>query len=175
MSPPLRTIADNEALWSALSEGYINTIGTDHCSFNYKGQKEIGIDDFSKIPNGAPGVEHRMALIYTYGVLTNKISLNQMVALTSTNASKLFGLYPKKGTIEIGSDADIIVWDPNGITDISAKNQTQNVDYTPYEGFKQFGRIKHVFLRGNQVVINTKFADIEPQGKYLHRKPYIER
>ena len=99
MSPPLRKQCDQDALWNGIKSGEIATIGTDHCSFNYKGQKEIGIEDFSKIPNGAPGVEHRMALIYTYGVLSGKISLKEMVALTSTNAAKLFGLFPQKGTI----------------------------------------------------------------------------
>ena len=137
MSPPLRKIYDQKALWKGISLGEIDTIGSDHCSFNYKGQKDIGIEDFTQIPNGAPGVEHRMGLIYTYGVLTGRISLNEMVAITSTNAAKLFGLFPQKGTIEVGSDADIVIWDPNFNSYINAKNQTQNVDYTPYEGFNQ--------------------------------------
>ncbi|QVK18790.1 dihydropyrimidinase [Mycoplasmatota bacterium] len=175
MSPPLRKVSDQLALWEAIRASEIDTIGTDHCSFNYKGQKEIGLNDFSKIPNGAPGVEHRMTLMYTSGVVEKKINLNQFVALTSTNAAKLFGLYPNKGTISVGSDADIVIWDPNLITEITAKNQTQNVDYTPYEGFKQIGRPIHVFLRGNKVVINTKLINPKPLGKYLHRNTYLER
>lgn len=169
MSPPLRKDCDKAELWKGLSFDEISIIGTDHCSFNYIGQKEIGITDFSKIPNGAPGVEHRMALIYTYGVLEGKISLNQMVALTSTNAAKVFGLFPKKGTIAVGSDADIIVWDPDFNGQISAEKQTQNVDYTPYEGFNQQGRVKYAFLRGNKVVSDANLNVNKSIGKYLHR------
>lgn len=172
MSPPLRKEYDQEALWKGLSSGEIDTIGTDHCSFNYEGQKEIGIDDFSKIPNGGPGVENRMGLMYTYGVLGGKLSINEMVALTSTNAAKIFGLFPQKGTIAVGSDADILVWDPDYSSTITAEKQTQNVDYNPYEGFKQQGRALHVFLRGNKVVYNTELVETEPIGRYLYRKPF---
>lgn len=170
MSPPLRKAYDQDALWYGLKSGEIETIGTDHCSFNYKNQKEIGLKDFSKIPNGAPGVEHRMALIYTYGVLAGKISLNKMVALTSTNAAKLFGIFPQKGTIAVGSDADIVVWDPKVTSHISAKNQIQNVDYTPYEGFEQKGRVLYEFLRGNKVISRGELVIKKPIGKYLYRK-----
>jgi dihydropyrimidinase len=140
MSPPLRKEQDMEALWNGIKTGEIMTIGTDHCSFNFKGQKDMGRKDFSKIPNGAPGVEHRMGLLYTYGVVAGKITLNEMVALTSTNAAKLYGIFPQKGTIEVGSDADIVVWNPDFITTISAGKQTQRVDYTPYEDFELHGR-----------------------------------
>ncbi|KZL92203.1 dihydropyrimidinase [Clostridium magnum] len=170
MSPPIRKESDQEALWYGIRSSEIQTIGTDHCSFNYKNQKEIGIGDFSKIPNGAPGVEHRMALIYTYGVLFGRISLNEMVALTSTNAAKIFGLFPQKGTIAIGSDADIVVWDPRFSTHISAEKQTQRVDYTPYEGFEQRGRVLYEFLRGNKVVSKGELIVKKPLGKYLFRK-----
>ncbi|AKA67363.1 dihydropyrimidinase [Clostridium scatologenes] len=172
MSPPLRKPYDNDALWKGVSSGEIMTIGTDHCSFNYKVQKEVGRDDFSKIPNGAPGVEHRIGLMYTYGVLKNRISMNEMVALTSTNAAKLFGLFPQKGTIAVGSDADIVIWNPDFSTSISAKNQMQNVDYTPYEGFEQYGRVLHAFLRGNKVIYNGKLIEYKPIGKYLYRKTW---
>jgi len=175
MSPPLRKNYDNHALWNGIKQGEIITIGTDHCSFNYKKQKEIGIADFSKIPNGAPGVEHRMALMYTYGVLRGNITINEMVALTSTNAAKLFGIFPEKGTIAIGSDADIVVWDPNYSTHITADKQTQKVDYTPYEGFKQNGRALYVFLRGNKVISKGKLAESKPLGKYLYRKAFMGR
>lgn len=108
--------------------------------------------------------------MYTYGVLKNRISMNEMVALTSTNAAKLFGLFPQKGTIAVGSDADIVVWNPNFSTFINAKNQMQNVDYTPYEGFEQYGRVLHAFLRGNKVIYNGKLIEDKPIGKYLYRK-----
>jgi dihydropyrimidinase len=175
MSPPLRKKSDQEALWNGLASGEIQTIGTDHCSFNYKGQKELGIDDFSKIPNGAPGVEHRMELLYTYGVCKGKLTMNQMVELTSTNAAKLFGIFPEKGTIAVGSDADLIIWDPAYKSVIDAKEQTQRVDYTPYQGFEQLGRPFHVLLRGKVLVRNGKLEADKTEGKYLHRKTYSDR
>ncbi|GKZ03919.1 dihydropyrimidinase [Paraclostridium bifermentans] len=169
MSPPLRKKADNEALWKALEEGDIDAIGTDHCSFNYKGQKDIGINDFSKIPNGGPGVEHRMGLLYTYGVKEGKISMNKFVELTSTKAAKLFGMYPQKGSIEVGSDADIVVIDPEMKNIISAENQTQNTDYTPYEGYEVDCQFRHVFLRGIEVIKEGKLTVEHPTGKYIVR------
>ena len=169
MSPPLRKKADNEALWKALEEGDIDAIGTDHCSFNYKGQKDIGINDFSKIPNGGPGVEHRMGLLYTYGVKEGKISMNKFVELTSTKAAKLFGTYPQKGSIEVGSDADIVVIDPEMKNIISAENQTQNTDYTPYEGYEVDCQFRHVFLRGIEVIKEGKLTVEHPTGKYIVR------
>lgn len=175
MSPPLRKKKDQQDLWNGIISGEISTIGTDHCSFNFKGQKDLGVNDFSKIPNGAPGVENRIALMYTYGVSEEKISLNQMVELTSTNAAKLFGLFPQKGTVAVGSDADIVIWDPNFSEIITAEKQIQNVDYTPYEGFKQIGRPLHVFLRGNKVVSNGQLVIEKSYGKYLKRKTYNGR
>lgn len=175
MSPPLRKTEDEKAMWKGLKNDEIDTIATDHCSFNFKGQKDLGIEDFSKIPNGAPGIEHRVSLIYTYGVCENKISLNQWVELTSTNAAKLFGMYPRKGAIEIGSDADIVIFDPNYIGVIKAEEQIQNVDYTPYEDFNQKGRIKHVYLRGESVVEDSKLVSIKPKGDYIHRKPFYKK
>lgn len=172
MSPPLRKTRDQEDLWKAVIAREIDTIGTDHCSFNFKGQKEIGREDFSRIPNGAPGVENRMVLIYTYGVTKGKISLNQMVELTSTKAAKLFGLFPQKGAIAVGSDADIVIWNPDFETKITAEKQTQNVDYTPYEGFEQAGRAEYVLLRGKRIVSQGGLIDSKPQGRYLHRKTY---
>jgi dihydropyrimidinase len=169
LSPPLRKKSDNERLWKALNDGEIDTISTDHCSFNYKGQKEIGIDNFSKIPNGGPGVEHRMGLIYTYGVEKNRININKFVELTSTNAAKLFGMYPQKGTIEIGSDGDIVVIDPSKKQTITSKTQMQNVDYTPYEGYDIDCQFKHVFLRGEEVVRDGELIENKPIGKYIKR------
>ena len=169
MSPPLRNVKNNDILWKALAQNQIDTIGTDHCSFNYKKQKELGIDDFSKIPNGAPGVEHRVGLLYTYGVSTNKISLNRMVELLSTNPAKIYGLYPQKGTIEVGSDADLVVLNPNKTKVIKAENQVQNVDYTPYENYRLNCEIERVYLRGKEVSRNGKIIDNFPTGKYLKR------
>lgn len=168
LSPPLRKKFDNQELWKYLSDDKIDTIGTDHCSFNFKQDKELGVGDFSKIPNGIPGVEHRPVLLYNYGVNEGKISLNQMVKLLSTNAAKLFGLYPKKGELAVGSDADIVIWDPNYSWEISSTNQMQNVDYTPYEGMKVKGKVDTVLLRGVKVVENNHII-LENRGKYLKR------
>lgn len=169
LSPPLRPREHQQALWQGLKDGDIAVLASDHCSFNLAGQKELGKDDFAKIPNGAPGVENRFGLLFTYGVVENKINLQQFVQLTSTGAAKLFGLYPRKGTIAVGSDADIVIWDPNVRIRISAANQTQNVDYNPYEGFTQIGKARHVFLRGEQIVVDGKLAHEQPVGKYLAR------
>lgn len=168
LSPPLRKKVDVSSLWSALKEDKIDTIGTDHCSFNFKGQKERGREDFSKIPNGIPGVEHRPALMYTYGVAAHKITQEQMCAVLSTNPAKLFGMYPSKGAIQVGSDADIVVWDPEQQGVITAKDQVQNVDYTPYEGVKVQGLAKYVLLRGNLVAEDHKVLK-ENSGRFVFR------
>ena len=175
ISPPLRTIDDQQRLWSGLQTGVLDVVATDHCSFNYKGQKELGLHNFSKIPNGAPGVETRMGLLYTYGVMTGKLSIHEFVALTSTNAAKLFGLFPRKGTIAPGSDADLVVWDPRISSVITAEALHQHVDYTPFEGFRQIGNATHVFLRGKQVVQNGRVIEEKPTGTYLSRKPFLKR
>lgn len=172
ISPPLRLKENQEALWHGLRNGSLDTVATDHCSFHFKGQKELGCDDFSKIPNGMPGVENRMGLLYTYGVAPGKIGINRFVDLISTRAAKLFGLFPRKGTIAVGSDADIVVWDPAVTSVITAKEQHQRVDYTPYEGFEQTGKAAHVFLRGRQVVHNGRLHDENPDGIYLFRKQF---
>ncbi|SHH19230.1 dihydropyrimidinase [Clostridium grantii] len=168
LSPPLRKKEDIEMLWQALSKGYIDTIGTDHCSFNLEGQKTHGINDFSKIPNGIPGVEHRPVLIYEYGVNRGRITKEQMCGLLSENVAKLFGMFPKKGVLQVGSDADIVIWDTKKQGIISKDNQKQNVDYTPYEGFKTTGKAKHVFLRGSQVVKEGSIINSN-SGKYIKR------
>jgi dihydropyrimidinase len=154
LSPPLRTKNDNDALWQALADEIIQTIGTDHCPFTSQ-QKAIGKDDFRKIPNGAGGVEHRMSLLYTYGVLKNRISLNRFVAVTSTNAAKTFGLYPQKGEIAVGSDADIVVWNPKVKSIISAKTHHQNCDVNIYEGFETEASAEVVII-GGEIVKNSQ-------------------
>lgn len=168
ISPPLRKSIDKKCLWDGLKRNEINTIGTDHCSFNFKGQKELGKGDFSKIPNGMPGVETRPALIYTFGVREGRITKEQMVATLSENISKLFGMYPKKGCLKVGSDADIVIWNTEYESVITAEHQIQNVDYTPYQGMKIKGRAEHVFLRGQHVVKDGQIS-LEKKGKYVVR------
>jgi dihydropyrimidinase len=172
MSPPLRPLENQAALWMGLVNGALSTVGSDHCSFNLVGQKDLGSSDFSKIPNGGPGVENRFGLLYTYGVAAGKINLNQFVAITATNAAKLFGLFPRKGTIAVGSDADIVIWDPAVRSILSARTQMQNVDYNLYEGIEQIGRPRHVFLRGKRIVTDGILNPYAPAGCYLARKPY---
>ncbi|MBO0439546.1 dihydropyrimidinase [Candidatus Enterococcus ikei] len=168
-SPPLRSISDQNALWEGVINGQVNTISTDHCSFDFDGQKTIGKDDFSKIPNGMPGVETRPELIYTYGVTTGKISLERMVGLLSEDIAKQFALYPQKGVIQVGSDADIVVWDPQTVGVISATTQLQNVDYTPYDGMQTKGSAKSVYLRGQKVAEQGQVI-VENQGKFIFRE-----
>ncbi len=168
LSPPLRKKEDMECLWKAWSENEIDTIGTDHCSFHFKGQKERGLKDFSRIPNGIPGVEHRPALMYTYGVTENRITKEQFCAALSTKPAKQFGMYPKKGVIAVGSDADLVIWDPDYSGVITAKDQLQKVDYTPYEGFAVKGRADIVLLQGKPVVEQGKLV-LEKAGHYVYR------
>lgn len=167
-SPPLRAQQDSESLWNAISGGEIDTVSTDHCSFNLKGQKEQGREDFSKIPNGMPGVEHRPAVMFAYGVKKERITKEQMAALLSENTARLFGMYPQKGVIAPGSDADIVVWDPEWQGSIMAKAMHMNVDYTPYEGMNIIGRAKHVLLRGQEVVRGGEMI-AEKCGAYVAR------
>lgn len=172
MSPPLRGKEHQEYLWNGLKTGILDTIATDHCSFNYHGQKEMGRDDFSKIPNGVPGVEHRLGLLFTYGVKTGKISLTQFVDKVATQPAKLFGLFPKKGTIAPGSDADLVIWDEHRQITLGIASQGHNVDYSVYEGMKQQGQAIHVFLRGRQVVRDGKLCIASPQGQFVRREPF---
>lgn len=168
LSPPLRKQEDVNCLWKALAAGEIDTLGTDHCSFHFHGQKERGLKDFTKIPNGLPGVEHRPVLMYTYGVGTGKITKEQFCGVLSENPAKLFGMYPRKGALMVESDADIVVWDPEAEDVISARTQVQNVDYTPYEGMKIKGKPVQVFLRGTLVYREGQVV-VPRQGRYVHR------
>ncbi len=149
ISPPIRSKTDQEALWLALQDGTVDVVSTDHCPFNTLGQKDQGLHDFTKIPNGAGGVQHRLALLYTYGVLTGKIDLQQFVALTSTNAARIFGLYPRKGEIAAGSDADLVIWDPESTSVISAKTNIQTCDEDIFEGTVTKGSAYQVIISGN--------------------------
>jgi dihydropyrimidinase len=152
ISPPIRSKKDQSALWTALADGTIDVISTDHCPFNTKGQKDVGINDFTKIPNGAGGIENRLALVYTYGVLTKKISWQQFVKLTSTNAARIFDLYPQKGAIELGSDADLVIWNPEEKSVISVKTQLQQCDSNIYDGMQIKGESEYVLRRGETIL-----------------------
>jgi dihydropyrimidinase len=169
MTPPLRDRSNQEQLWKGLRGNDLQVISTDHCPFCFKEQKELGRNDFSKIPNGGPGVEHRMSLIYDGGVVQKRISLNRFVELTSTAAAKIFGLFPKKGTIAVGSDADIVIFDPSREQTISAKTHLMRVDYSAYEGRKVQGVVETVLSRGNIVVENGVFKGKRGEGQFLRR------
>ncbi len=166
MSPPLRKPEDNQALWKAIADNTIQSVGTDHCPFIME-QKELGKDDFRKIPNGAGGVEHRLELLYTFGVLTNRISLNRLVEITSTNLAKIFGLYPKKGEIAVGSDADIVIWNPDKEKIISAKTDHQNSDINIYEGIEIKGSPEYVIKDGMVIIEKGKMIKDDNKGKFL--------
>ena len=169
-APPLRKQADVEALWDALAAGEIDTIGTDHCSFQFGTTKQLGREDFSRIPGGIPGTEHRPALIYTYGVKAGRISPVQMMQALSQRPAKLFGMFPRKGALAVGSDADIVIFDPNHTWTIAAAGQYQNVDYTPYEGMEMAGRTDTVLLGGEVAVSGGKVVQ-EGLGRYVSRGP----
>ncbi len=166
-APPIRKKADQDCLWKALANGEIQTVATDQCSFTME-QKALGKEDFTKIPGGLPGVQTRGTLLYTYGVRTGKITQEQMCRLLSENAAKLYGVYPQKGVIREGSDADIVVFDPERESVISAKTHLYHTDNNPYEGFKLHGDIDRVFLRGMPVVKDGKVV-LEKAGKYIKR------
>jgi dihydropyrimidinase len=153
MSPPLRSRSDNHALWEAIVAGTISTAGTDHCPFSLA-QKMRGSDDFRKIPNGAGGVEHRLQLLYTKGVLEKKITLNKFVEITSTNAARIFGLYPAKGLIAQGADADLVIWDPDFTSEISAGTHHSKCDLSIYEGMQVQGKAEYVFCNGKMMIKN---------------------
>ena len=184
-SPPMRTVADNQRLWKGLMEGTLQTMGTDHCAFFYDGTqpivyegkkiaipgKELGKDDFTKIPNGLPGIGDRMPILWTYGVGSGKISENEFVALCSTNPAKIFGMYPQKGSLMPGADADIVLWDPERELDYGVAYAKHRTDYNLYEGWKLKGYPEKVFLRGNLIVDGEQWSGRPGMGKFLHRNP----
>ncbi len=173
-TPPMRRLADNEALWIGLQRRELQVVSTDHAPFNFAGQKELGRDDFSKIPNGLPGVEQRVMLMYD-AVRTGKLTLQHFVDLVATAPAKLFGLYPRKGTIAPGSDADLLIFDPERKMTISAATQHQRVDYTPYEGLPVQGVPDTVLLRGRVIVQHGEYVGGKGGGRYLHRHTFSER
>jgi dihydropyrimidinase len=169
MSPPLRPKETQDRLWRGLAFNDLQAISTDHCPFCMKEQKTLGRDDFSKIPNGAPGIETRMSLVYDGGVRTGRISLNRFVELTSTSPAKIFGLFPRKGTIAPGSDADIVVFDPEKRMTLSAKTLHMKVDYNPYEGREISGVTHTVISRGRVVIDAGTFTGKGGAGSFLRR------
>jgi dihydropyrimidinase len=171
-SPPLRERWHHDQLWKSLQRGWLHVVGSDHCGFNFKDQKEMGRKDFTKIPNGSPGVENRLNILYTYGVLGGKLSLERMVDVFATAPAKLYGLYPRKRSITIGGDADIVIFDPNYTGVISVQSSLQGVDFNAYEGFKQKGRPDKVLLRGDLIVDQGSYVGKLGQGKFIKREPY---
>jgi dihydropyrimidinase len=168
MSPPLRQQATQDRLWRGLAFNDLQAISTDHCPFCMK-EKHLGNGDFSKIPNGAPGVETRMSLVYDGGVRSGRISLNRFVELTSTSPAKIFGMFPKKGTIAPGSDADVVIFDPNATNTLSARTHHMKVDYNPYEGRSVTGVTETVLSRGKVIIEGGKFTGKAGAGSFLKR------
>ncbi|HEX7153681.1 MAG TPA: dihydropyrimidinase [Thermoanaerobaculia bacterium] len=169
MTPPIRGKHNQEKLWRGLRMNDLQVISTDHCPFCFKDQKQLGKDDFTKIPNGGPGVEHRISLIYNGGVAQGRITLNRFVELTSTNAAKIFGLFPRKGTIAVGSDADLVIFDPDEEMTISAATHHMNVDYSCYEGVRVRGVTKTVLSRGRVVIDEGNYVGAQGNGQFLKR------
>ncbi|MGZ4382046.1 MAG: dihydropyrimidinase [Gaiellaceae bacterium] len=174
-SPPLRDKLNQPVLWHAIQSDILSTIGTDHCSFTFAEQKRLGIDDFSKIPNGGPGLEDRLLLMHHFGVNEGRITLNRLVELCSTNAAKLFGLYPKKGSIAVGSDADIVLFDPERRHTISASTHHSRCDYNLYEGTEVVGAVDTVLLRGQVLIENGELKARPGSGKYVRRAKFGEQ
>jgi len=170
MSPPLRQKKDQETLWAGLNQGLVNLVSTDHCTFFMK-QKRMGENDFSKIPNGAPGIEHRLELLFSEGVKKGRISLNKFVEVTSTNAAKIYGMFPQKGTIAVDTDADIVIFDPDEKHTISASSHHHNCDYSGYEGWDVTGKCKTVLVRGNVAIEDNEIKLKKGFGKFIKRGP----
>lgn len=170
MSPPLREQKNQAVLWNGLEQGLIHTVATDHAPFDFKGQKEMGRSDFTKIPNGIPSLEDRVTLLYTHGVKRGKLDLCRFVEVTSTEAARLFGLAPRKGTIAVGADADLVVWHPDAPGTISAKTHHMNIDYSAFEGWKTVGKPEVVTVRGEVAFQNGKFTGKIGRGKFLARE-----
>ena len=185
-SPPMRTEADQQALWQALTADELQVVGTDHCPFFYDGTmpieyegkpvvipgKELGAHDFTKIPNGLPAVGDRLPVLWTYGVGTGRLTENQFVALTSTNPAKIFGIYPEKGVLAAGSDADIVLWDPARKLTYGVAHSQQRTDYNLFEGWELTGFPQKVFLRGQMIVDGEQWLGRRGGGQFLHRKPF---
>src|SRR3984885_2542036 len=173
-TPPLREKWHQEKLWNGLVRDHLQVVSTDHCPFCFKEQKELGRGDFTKIPNGGPGVEHRMSLIFSGGVAQGRFSVNRFVELVSTTPAKLFGLYPRKGTIAVGSDADLVIFDPKRQHTISAKTHHMRVDYSMFEGIQVTGMPDIVLSRGRVVIDGDRFLGRAGQGQFLRRSTFSQ-
>src|SRR5438067_3805172 len=171
-TPPLREKWHQEKLWAGLQRDHLQVVSTDHCPFCFKEQKELGKDDFTKIPNGGPGIEHRLSLVYSGGVAAGRFSVNRFVELVSTMPAKLFGLYPRKGTIAVGSDADLVIFDPNREHTISVKTHHMRVDYSMFEGIRVKGMPDVVLSRGRLLVDGDKFNGKPGSGQFIKRATY---
>jgi dihydropyrimidinase len=168
-TPPLRELGHQEKLWEGIAKNHIQVVATDHCPFNLNGQKDFGKDEFTEIPDGAPGIENRLHLMYEFGVKKNRISLKSWVDLCATRPAKIFGLYPMKGTISVDSDADVVIWDPKQKITLSAKSHHMNVDYNLYEGYEISGSPTTVISNGEVIIDNHKFVGKSGRGRYLKR------
>jgi len=168
MSPPLRQPKDQEALWAGINQGLIQIVATDHCPFNWE-QKQMGKDDFSRIPNGHPAIEHRMELLWSEGVIKGRISPQKFVEVTSTNVAKIFGMYPRKGSLAPGSDADVVILDPRAEHKLSASTHHMNVDYSGYEGWDVTGKCETVILRGKVAIENQQMKVDKGYGQFVKR------
>jgi dihydropyrimidinase len=173
MSPPLREKWHQDVLWKGLAKNDLQVISTDHCPFCMNEQKELGTNDFSKIPNGAPGIETRLTLVHNGGVRTGRINLNRFVQLCSTTPAKMFGLFPRKGTIAVGSDADLVVFDPDADQTLSAKTLHMRVDYNPYEGTRVKGAPSTVISNGSVIIEDGRFVGKKGAGRFLKRGPSL--
>ena len=171
MSPPLRDARNQSVLWNGLRDGLVNTVATDHAPFDFEKQKSMGKADFTMIPNGIPSLEERVNLLYTHGVRTGRIDLHTFVNVLSTAVAKQFDLFPRKGAIQLGADADLVVFDPDYRGTISAKTQSMNVDYSAFEGWKLEGKTRDVTVRGQVAVRDGKFCGTIGRGQFLQRKP----
>ena len=169
LTPPLRDKGHQEELWKGLRRNDLQVVSTDHCAFRFGDQKTLGVNDFSKIPNGGPGIENRLSLLYTHGVASGLMDLNRLVELFSTNPARLFGLFPRKGTIAVGSDADIVVFDPDAETVISAQTHHMNVDYNLYEGMRVKGVPEVVIVNGRVLVEDGEYTGLPAGGRFLRR------
>jgi dihydropyrimidinase len=174
MSPPLREKKDQQTLWAGINQGLVQVVATDHCPFMWQ-QKLMGKDDFSKIPNGHPAIENRMELLFSEGVAKNKITLNKYVEVACTNPAKIFGMFPRKGAIAVGSDADIVIFDPNEKHTLSAKTHHMNVDYSGYEGWEVTGKVKTVLLRGAFAIDDNKCLLQKGFGKFIKRNKVSQK
>jgi dihydropyrimidinase len=171
MSPPLRDASHQEVLWTGLGDGTIQTVATDHAPFDFATQKQLGRGDFTRIPNGIPSLEERINLLYTHGVATGRLDLHTFIDVASTRAAKLFGLYPRKGSIAVGADADLVLYDPNYHGTISAATQHMAVDYSAFEGWTIMGRPRVVTVRGEVAVRDGQFVGTLGRGRFLARSP----